>query len=219
MGNKHHESYDMTEEEARKETQSWVENGGHVRKDHSHKDNDFDHLHLYDAAIKDKRKMIFKGGQVICLLIMLFVIGSCGPQSKESYMKKYDLFLEEVGKNREQYTDKDWKQKDEEYKQFSDKLYEKFKDDLTWKDELKLTANKAKYNYYLISKEVSFFKKLFDSLNVDEIESQIKFYMDNGMKEDIAALAREAKKVGKDAETVVNKILNDLKVNIKTDDD
>ncbi|MDR1169816.1 MAG: hypothetical protein LBK97_03175 [Prevotellaceae bacterium] len=173
-------------------------------------------------TVKDKRTTVSGSGRVICFAIMIFVVMlvavSCGPQSKESYMNKYELFIKEVGKNKERYTDKDWKQKDREFEQLSGELYRKFKDDMTWKDELILAANKVKYNYYIVAREASFFKKLLDGLNVDEIKSQVKFYIDNKMEDDITALVKEAKKAGRDAEAIVNKVLNDLKVNIKPDD-
>jgi hypothetical protein len=144
---------------------------------------------------------------------------SCGPQSKESYLKKYDSFIGEVGKNCAQYTEKDWEIKDREFKQLSDEWYNKFKDDFTLQDEVKLAANRVKYKYYLVSKKSSaFFKQLFDNPEINEIKSQIKFYVDNQMKEDIGILLKEAKKAGREAETIVTQILNDFKITLEEDD-
>jgi hypothetical protein len=167
-----------------------------------------------DSIIVEKGKG-FKGIKSIYFLIIVFTFLSCGPQSKESYLKRYDSFIEEVGKNRSQYTAKDWEKKNEEFNQLSDEWYKKFKDDFTWREELKLTAHKVKYNYYIISKESSsFFKELFGNPDVEKIKSQIKFYVDNQMKEDIDLLVKEAKKVGKDVEEIVTQTLKNLGVNV-----
>jgi hypothetical protein len=155
----------------------------------------------------------------INILIIALVLYSCSPQSKESYLSRYDSFITEVEKNRSRYTDADWTTKDREFKQLSEEWYEKFKNDFTWKEKLKLTAYEIKYNYYLMSKESSeFFKGLLDNPDVEAIKSQIKFYVDNQMDDDIAAILKEAKQAGKEVEKLVNEILNDLKVVIKSDD-
>jgi hypothetical protein len=159
----------------------------------------------------------FKGKRLIYFSILMFMIVSCGPQSKEAYLKRYDSFISEVDENRSKYSNEDWEKKNKEFQQFSDEWYKKFKGDFTWKEEITLTAHKVKFNYFLISKESSvFFKKLFDDIDVNKIKSQIKFYVDNQMNEDITSLLKEAKKAGNDAEMIVSQILNDLKVNIKT---
>jgi hypothetical protein len=153
----------------------------------------------------------------ICFFISVFIFISCAPQSKESYLKRYDSFIEEVNKNRSQYTNEDWEKKNTEFNQFANEWYKKFKDDLTLQDELKLATNEIKYNYYLFSKESpEFFKQLFDNLDVNKIKSQIKFYVDNQMKKDINSLVKEAKKTGKNAEAIVTQILKDLKISLET---
>jgi hypothetical protein len=145
---------------------------------------------------------------------------SCSPQSKESYLTRYDAFINEVGKNRQLYTDAEWETKNREFEQFANEWYEKFKDDFTWKEELKLAANKVKYNYYRFTKESSnFLKDLFDDPDIKELRTQIKFYVDNQMDDDIAKLVEEAKKAGKEAEAIVTEILNDLKVTVKNRND
>jgi len=54
MPNNHYGSYNMTEEAARMEAKSWVENGGQVREDRPHQGNNSSHLHLYPYGKKSE---------------------------------------------------------------------------------------------------------------------------------------------------------------------
>ena len=149
-------------------------------------------------------------------IIALMAISCSTPLSKESYLEKFDTFTSEVSENYKIYSKKEWKKKTEEFEKFSNKWYKKFKADLTWQEEAKVTANKTKFIYYkALGQSSSAIKGLFDVLNVKEIKEKAQYYIDNNMENDLNQLYEEARKAGSAAEENVTEILKDLQVNVE----
>ena len=150
------------------------------------------------------------------LLIYLMVVSCSTPLSKESYLKKFDTFVSEISSNHESYSGKDWAKKTERYEKFSGDWYEKFKDDFTWQEKLKITGLKTKYQYYRVLSQSSVaIKELLNTLNIKEIREKVQFYIKNDMENDLSLLYEEACKAGGAAEKAVMEILKELQVNIE----
>jgi hypothetical protein len=71
--------------------------------------------------------------------------------SKESYIDRYEAFIEEVSNERDSYTDDDWKDADEKYEKYNKEWYDKFESELSWKEKLKITKYSTQYNIYRYS--------------------------------------------------------------------
>jgi hypothetical protein len=150
------------------------------------------------------------------MLTILVFISSCAPMSKESYMKKYGVFITEISQKYKTYDNKEWNNKNEKYQKFSGEWYEKFKDDFTVKEKITLTSYQVKFNYYrTLTQSSNAIKELFDAMKVDEIKEQIQYYIDNNMQDDLQKFYDEARKAGKEIESTVSDILEDLEVNIE----
>lgn len=146
-------------------------------------------------------------------LILILLITSCSPQSKESYLEEYKEFIAEVSKNSGNYTEQDWKNIDEKYEKFTGEWHDKFKDDFILKDNIILTKYEVQYNLYKLKDNSS---ELFDKLfkDYDQLKEQVKYYSENDMEEDLESLLKEAEKLGKTATEKLDDIFKELEIEI-----
>ena len=151
-----------------------------------------------------------------CILIVAIAAVSCtAPSSKESYLRKFDSFVSEVAENYGAYSDKDWQKKTVKFEKFSGVWYDKFKDDFSLQEIVKITSYKAKYLYYSnIGRATSTFKEMIDSLNVREIKENVQSLINDGLEAELKQLYEEARKAGKAAEETIREILNEFQINI-----
>ncbi|MCK5824660.1 MAG: hypothetical protein KAG96_04565 [Ichthyobacteriaceae bacterium] len=103
-------------------------------------------------------KSLFK---ILVLVITLSII-SCAPSTKQEYMNSYEEFIADLETNYTEYSESDWEKLDNNMNEFTGKLYDKFKDELTFSDKITLSAYKVKYNSY---KAKSSIDKMFENLS------------------------------------------------------
>ena len=145
----------------------------------------------------------------------MILMAACAPMSKEAYLKKYDAFIVEVSENGKSYDAEAWEKAAIQYEKFSGEWYNKFKEEMTLVEKLKVTKNQTQFYYYRnLSQGMSTAKEILKSLNIGEIKQQIRYYIDNNMESDLQKFYNDAVKAGKEAEEVVTKILNELNVKI-----
>lgn len=141
----------------------------------------------------------------VIVLATVFLIG-CAPLSKDSYMRKFSDFTQEVTRDCKSYDSDDWERMSKKYENFSGKWYEKFKDDMSIKEKLLVRSYQAKWYYNRGSSILS---------DVVEVEQLIRFYIENNMESDLQKLCEEAHSIGGETEKTVNEILKKLDVSIK----
>ena len=153
----------------------------------------------------------------VLLFIIALMLGSCDvPASKEAYLEKYEAFVAKVEKSFDGFNEKDWEKAAKEYEKFAGEWYNKFKDELTTKENIRLATLQVRYNACrALDKTASGLKQLFESIDVNKIKKQIQYYIENDMDADLEKLMDEAKKAGSEAEKAVKKILDDLDVDTK----
>ena len=159
---------------------------------------------------------IMKKLHCISVALLVFVATSCStPMSKESYLEKFDAFVSEISKDYKTYSDKEWEKKTEEFEKFSGSWYEKFKDDFTLRENLKITAYTAKFQYYkTLSQSSSAFKELLDIFNVNEWKEKAQSCI-NTVEADLNHLSEEIIKAGNAAEETLSEIFKDWQVDIE----
>lgn len=164
-----------------------------------------------------KQKSLFPNPlQIGCVLALIMLTTSCGPQSKESYLNKYDKFIEEVGNEYKEYDSKDWEESNQKFEKYSKEYYSKFKEDLTWKEQIVVAKHQVKYGYYSSSTQISeVIKELFDSKELNKLREQIKYYSENQMEDDLRFLVEQAEELGKEAEKTTKQIMDELEINIE----
>jgi hypothetical protein len=158
------------------------------------------------------KRYIYAGG---FSFILALVIAGCSYYSKESYLKGFEEFITDVSQNHKSYDDKKWEKQTARYEKFTGEWYEKFKDDFTVTEKITVTGYKVKFHYFKKADQASSaINSLFNTLNVDEMKGQLQYYIENDMQDEIQQFYNEAKKAGKEVESTVTDILEDLKVNI-----
>ncbi len=157
---------------------------------------------------------VYKNIVLWALFIGLFLT-SCAPQTKESYLEQYQSFVQDVKSNHNTYLEKDWAEKDEDYKKFSEQWRVRFEEEFTWKELIILEKYKIEYNFYRFSHDFRSIKDLVD-IKADELKELIKMYKDNDMQKEIEALGKEALEMGDSTVMMLNEIFKEL--NIKIDE-
>lgn len=76
----------------------------------------------------------------LAALILLSTLYSCEPpiNSKESYLKEYRAFIDEIKEDKDTYSEEEWKEKDKEFKKFSEELYGQYESELGWSEQLRV---------------------------------------------------------------------------------
>lgn len=165
---------------------------------------------------KKQKSLLPNAFQIGSIILLMILTTSCGPQSKESYLKKYDKFIEEVGNEYKEYDTEDWEKSNEKFDKYSNEYYDKFKEDLTWKEQIIVAKHQVKYGYYSSSTQISdIIKELFDSEEINQLREQIKYYSENQMEDDLRFLVEQAEELGKEAEKTIKQIMDELEINIE----
>ncbi len=106
-------------------------------------------------------------------------MAACAPISKDSYMKRYEQFMTEIKQNASSYNDDDWLEKDEQFREYSDVLYNKFKDKLTPSEKRTLLKYKLQYNMSQgFNKSSNWVTDMVNSIDLDAAASRIKSFWD-----------------------------------------
>lgn len=154
----------------------------------------------------------------LVLISMLAFITGCAPQSKEAYMDDYEAFIEEVQEDHKAYSDDDWQEKDEQFKQYAEDWAKKFEEELTLTDQLKVAKHAITYAVLSAKQQTGgILRELLEDEDVQELKKELKYYADNEMEEDIEKIVEEAGKLGEEASKAVEEILKELDVEIKVE--
>jgi hypothetical protein len=147
----------------------------------------------------------------------VFGLAACSPMSKESYLERFDEFVSEVSNNCKTYDDRAWAKQSKKYEKFSGMWYDRFKDEFTLKDQIRIKANQAKWYYYRnLNETASTIKQLLDAVDIKGMKQKVRYYIDNDMQGDLQKFYNDAQKAGKDAKDALEEILKEL--NVKMDE-
>lgn len=147
------------------------------------------------------------------LLILLFIT-SCGPQSKETYLKKYQNFITEINEESDDYSEQDWEKADEKYTKFNNDWHKKFEDELTWEEDIILAKYKFQYNLKKTKVNSNEFFHNYIKNDYEQLKEQLKYYSENEMDEDIEFLLEQAKEIGDSATKTIEGIFKELNIDI-----
>ena len=82
---------------------------------------------------------------------LVLVLISCSPQTKESYLEDYEEFISTIDKESENYTDEDWINIEEKYNKFNGEWYDKFEDELTWKEQIVIYKYQSQFYFFKLT--------------------------------------------------------------------
>lgn len=95
------------------------------------------------------------------LFVILFSLFSCKNMTKESYISNYELFVNKVELNSENYTLKDWSKNDSIFEVYSVKLFSEYESQLAAEERDKINSLTGKYTGLRIS---NFGKDIYKSI-------------------------------------------------------
>jgi hypothetical protein len=145
------------------------------------------------------------------LYISFFLLISCSPWSKDAYMKDYKSFIDDVSQKSQGYSDEDWKEADNKFKQFDSEWYEKFKDEMSLTEKGTTSFYNLQYVFYR-NKEGA--RTMFDTYmkkDLEELKKKIKFYKENQMEDDLKKLEILSREAGDSVFSLFNQALRELK--------
>ena len=151
-----------------------------------------------------------KSTQLI-LFISFILFVSCSPMSKDSYLKQYVSFMDDVSSNYVTYDDQDWKDTDEKFKKFDVEWFKKFQDDLSFSEKATIYKYNLQYVFYRNSKGPSEFFDKYLKNGYEDLKKKIQYYKDNQMNDDLNNLEKIAREAGDSASILFDKAIKDLK--------
>ncbi len=153
------------------------------------------------------------------LIIVAFIIAlltSCAPQTKEDYLEQFDEFITEVSDNCKDYTTDEWNDKDEQYELFTGEWYDKFEEELSFEDELKIATYKTQWFYCKsVVSELSSIKESIKNFDAEKFKNDLQYYIENDMIDDAKDIYSDAKALGEDTEKMVQEILDEMDVKLE----
>jgi len=150
-------------------------------------------------------------------LALLLVI-SCGPRDKETYLQQFEDFVEKVSSESGDYGERDWQWADQKFERFSGEYYERFRDELSWKETAIVKKYEIHYHYHSSStKAANLINGLFSDEGQAELKSRLEYYVEHEMEDEIRLLLLKAEVKSIEAKQKLMSLLRDLKYTIKED--
>jgi hypothetical protein len=85
---------------------------------------------------------------IIFLLLCAFILVSCRPYSKETYLRDYEKFINKISIEEQSFSENDWKSIELKFNNFNSVWYEDYSSELTIAERLKVTKLHGQYLYY-----------------------------------------------------------------------
>lgn len=148
------------------------------------------------------------------LVLLMLVIGgtSCVlPLKKEWYLNNFERFVANVEKNAEEFKSRDWRYANRRYRLYSDKWYEKFREELTLQEQIRVAGLKIRYT---AAKQASGIRRSVDEQvkeDLDRIGKDIDKYLDENLDRDLENISKGAKEIGDSAVKVLEDLLKEVR--------
>ncbi len=157
--------------------------------------------------------MIFRGKLIwrslLVIILVVVAIWRLLPSNKEQYIRKYERFVDQVEKDHESYSEKDWRWSDRRFKKFNSDWYKLYEDNLTAGEKLKVKALAVRYHSFKGEKELTKYRELLKK-DVEEIRKKVEDYVENDATEDLEKLKEGAKEIGDSAVKVLENIMKSI---------
>lgn len=147
---------------------------------------------------------------LLLLILFLVMLSSCmAPISKEAYLRGFERFVKEVEQNSRKFTDKDWEWANERYSLYSVDYYEKFRQELTFDEKVKVNLLKGRY----LARRGNIGQALREefSKELEQAGKDASKYIDENLKEDLQEITRGAREIGDSAVKVMENLIEEIK--------
>ncbi len=102
-------------------------------------------------------------------ILRLFIAGMClflfcqCSMNKDSYLKDFETFISKTEKDYSEMSDQDWEKTLAQFKDYSEKYYEQFKEELDVNEKISISMLKSKFSSCALKRES---KKLQEQLEI-----------------------------------------------------
>ena len=150
----------------------------------------------------------------ISLAILMLLIGfsSCLiPAKKEWYLSNFEKFVANVEKNANEFKPRNWRYANKRYRLYSEKWYEKFREELTLQEQIRIAGLKIRYT---AAKQASGVRRLVDEQvkeDLDRIGRDLDKYLDENLDRDLEKISKGAKQIGDSAVKVLEDLLFEIR--------
>jgi hypothetical protein len=146
-------------------------------------------------------------------VLFVFAIASCSNVTKEQYLSEYKDFIQQVKKDRQDYTTKNWEEMDRIHYKYCNELFKKHEMNFTAEEKILLAKYRLQYDvyrykdeikeavleifdlYYTMQSEMNEQNMNFLSRHKNMIKEIIDNYVENGLDEDTTFLIDQTKQV------------------------
>jgi len=136
--------------------------------------------------------LLTKISSVFLVLTICLISCKAPVDSKDSYLKEYKAFVEEIKDHKQDYSEEDWKEKDLEFKKFSSELYHKYESELGFLEQARI----AKYAIiYGSNRGVSALNTVLEDEEVEKTIEELRNLWDDDLKGELESVIKDVKKV------------------------
>lgn len=142
--------------------------------------------------------------------MVLFLVSCLNPSSKESYLEKFESFVDRVEQNHKKYNNKDWEWSDSQFEKYNSDWYLKFSDDFTLSDQIKIKSLIIRYHSYKNKEDISEVLKQLFKEDIDDVHKKVEEYIENDMEDDLGTIMEGAAAIGDSALKVLEDVIEEL---------
>lgn len=125
-------------------------------------------------------------------VVLTFLLLSCAPFSKESYLERYASFMQNVEQHYADYNADNWKQKDVEFAKYSRSWRAKFEDEFTWQDQITLLKYKVQYELFKTKDNPLKLLELLQNQDFQQWTDEIKKMMGDDIDQEFDKFLKES---------------------------
>lgn len=147
---------------------------------------------------------------IVVFSLTIFLVSCLNPSSKESYLEKFESFVDRVEQNHKKYNDKDWEWSDSQFEKYNNDWYLKFRDDFTLSDQIKIKSLIIRYHSYKNKEDISEVLKQLFKEDIDDVHKKVEAYIENDMEDDLGTILEGAVAIGDSALKVLEDVIKEL---------
>lgn len=147
---------------------------------------------------------------VVTAAFLLLVSSCMVPTSKETYINRFEKFVERIEKEHEKYESKDWKWADSQFEKFSEEWYDIYREELSLREKLQVQTLVIRYETLRGRDKTE--KRIREYLKEDakELREKVEEYLQEDADEDLEKLKQGMKEIGDSAVKVFEDIVKSL---------
>lgn len=132
------------------------------------------------------------------VFVLLFFI-ACSPFTKEAYLDRYREFMAEVSSGYLAFDENDWAEADKEFDRLNNEWFNRFKDDLTNREKITISAHKIRYKTLKRAQSAGISIEGFLRKDMSKMREQLEQWVENNMQDELDNFLEEAKRIGREA--------------------